>query len=187
MGNQFYIRLGFSQPTKSFLGIDDRSSWHDISRIGGIFELGSIFIYNSRPLADGLRIGLNVEYIEFTYHHFKFTSYASNWGKDASNYIHFLKLTSNIGPTISYTPASDLVLDAFVKLNCPWFGYIRDYIEFDNSDYLGYLGIGINIGFNLRYRIFIAGFEFNSDRIIFGEIGDETPLPCFNFTCGFSF
>jgi len=50
LGNQFYIRLGFSQPTKSFLGIDDRSSWHDISRIGGIFELGSIFIYNSSVL-----------------------------------------------------------------------------------------------------------------------------------------
>lgn len=185
--NQFYIRLGLSQPTKSYFDIDNRSEWNDISRIGGGFELGSIYMFNSLPLADGLRIGLNVDYLEFTYHHFKFTSYDYNWSQDASNYIHVLKLTSNIGPSISYSPVTDLVLDAFVKIKSSWFGYINDYIEFDHSDYLGYFGIGYKIGFNVRYRILMAGFEFSTDKMKFEDDDEATSLPCFNVTFGLSF
>jgi len=185
--NQFYIRLGLSQPTKSYLDVYDISDWHDISRIGGVFELGSIFMFNSMPLANDLRLGLNVDYLEFTYHNFKFTSFDSGWGTDASNQIHVLKLASNIGPSISYSPVTDLVLDAFANIKCMWFGYINEHIEFRNSDYLGYFGIGYKIGFNVRYRILMAGFEFSKDKIKFEDTSEGTPLPCFNITFGFSF
>jgi hypothetical protein len=190
--NQFYIRLGLSQPTRSHPGFDRYgSNWDEISRIGGIFELGSIYMINSKPLADGLRLGINVDYIEFAYHYFyDSTLFYMTDGINNVTYGHFLKLTSNIGPSITYSPVTDFALDLFVKLKLPWITYINEYIEDSLTgvdDFIDFLGIGYKIGFNVRYRIFIGGFEFSTDKLKFGADYSKASLPCYNITLGFSF
>jgi len=63
--NQFYIRTGFSLPTKSYFD----SNWDIGSHFGSITEFGSIYMFNFLKLADGLRLGINVDWAEITYHH----------------------------------------------------------------------------------------------------------------------
>ena len=46
LDNQFYFRFGYSNPATSYFG-GEKSDWEDISRVGGVFELGSIFIFNN--------------------------------------------------------------------------------------------------------------------------------------------
>ena len=69
--NQFYFRFGLSKPTKSYLGVNDNTFWDDVKKTGGVFELGSIFMLNSLPFPDGLRLGINADYAEFTYQQLK--------------------------------------------------------------------------------------------------------------------
>ena len=78
---QFYIRFGFSNPTNSYIGIDDNSFWDEVKKTGGVFELGQIFILNSIPLSDGLRLGINVDYAEFSFY---FKTFGSDSGHGIS-------------------------------------------------------------------------------------------------------
>ena len=193
--NQFYFRFGYSNPTNSYLGVDDNSFWDDITRAGGTFELGSIFMLNSLPLSDGLRLGINVDYAEISYHQLSSTIDDTALG--------VLKLASKIGPSISYSPVTHLVFDAFLKAKIPWVA--GSTIVFGDSsfeeNYLGTVGFGFSTGFNVRYRFLMAGFEFNKDSIklenvdITGEYlgnvsdpdDDKTPMPSFTFSFGFCF
>ncbi len=116
--NQFYFRFGYSQPATSYLGVDDDALWDDLSRHGGVFELGQIFMLNSIPMSDGLRLGINVDYAEFSYHQLK------EIDSEFDVTIGLLKVASKIGPSLSYSPASKLVFDVFVKAKIPWVGGI---------------------------------------------------------------
>jgi hypothetical protein len=194
--NQFYFRFGYSNPTSSYFGIDDDAYWDIVSKIGGTFELGSIFMINSAALADGLRLGINVDYAEFSYNQLKEPV------PPAMLYTGLVKLSSKIGPSLSYSPASHLVFDVFVKAKIPWVGgIVRWYKDGDVDDgFIAGPGIGIATGLNIRYRFLMFGFEFNSDRMKFEAVNDEgtyfgnysddsdrTPMPSLSFTFGFSF
>jgi hypothetical protein len=194
--NQFYFRFGYSSPTSSYLGIDDDAYWDIVSKIGGTFELGSIFMINSAALADGLRVGINVDYAEFSYNQLKESAPPSTL------YTGLVKLSSKIGPSLSYSPASHLVFDVFVKAKIPWVAGIVTWNEDDGVDdgFIAGPGIGIATGLNIRYRFLMVGFEFDSDRMKFEAVNDEgtyfgnysddsdrTPMPSLGFTFGFSF
>ena len=190
--NQFYFRFGYSQPTTSYLGVDDNEFWDSFSRAGGVFELGHIFIINKAALSDGLRIGINVDYAEFSYHHLVYSLEDITLG--------VLKIASKIGPSLSYSPAEHLVFDVFVKAKIPWVAGIGIIIEGEEEFYLAKPGIGVATGINVRYRFLMLGFEYNSDKMkfesqdypgeYFGSLGDgsdKTPMPSLSFTLGFSF
>ena len=74
--------------------------------------MGSIFIFNNLDLADGLRLGLNVDYLDVTYHQFTYDIEDIN--------VRVIKLSSKFGPSLSYNPVSKLVFDAYVKAKIPW-------------------------------------------------------------------
>ncbi|RLD57196.1 MAG: hypothetical protein DRI97_05865 [Bacteroidetes bacterium] len=190
--NQFYFRFGYSQPTTSYLGVDDNDFWDSFSRVGGVFELGHIFIINKAALSDGLRLGINVDYAEFSYHQLSYSLEDFDIG--------LLKISSKIGPSLSYSPAEHLVFDVFVKAKIPWVAGIAIISEVDEEYYLAKPGFGVATGINVRYRFLMLGFEYNSDNMkfenqdhpgqYFGNVGDDsdkTPMPSLSFTFGFSF
>lgn len=190
--NQFYFRFGYSSPTSSYLGVDNDSFWDGFTRFGGTFELGSIFMLNSIPLSDGLRLGINVDYLEISYEQLTAIDYDLD--------VVVLKLASKIGPSLSYSPVPHLAFDLFVKAKIPWAGGIATVSNELDDVYVGTLGIGIATGINIRYRFLMLGFEFNSDNLklenqdipgeYFGNLSDDTdktPMPSLSFTFGFTF
>jgi len=194
--NQFYFRFGYSIPTSSYFANNDAAYWDLLSKVGGTFELGSIFMLNSAALADGLRLGINVDYVEFSYIQLKEPA------PPADYYTGVLKISSKVGPSLSYSPATNLVFDVFVKAKIPWIGGIVLWTANDNVNdgYLAGPGIGIATGLNVRYRFLVFGFEFDSDRMKFESVdnegtyfgnysddSDKTPMPGLSFTFGFSF
>ena len=195
--NQFYFRFGLSNPTHSYFGIDsDDSFWDESKRIGGVFELGSIFMINSWRISDGLRLGINVDYAEFTYHQISSTVDDSAIG--------IFKFSSKVGPSISYKVVPHLTIDVYVKYKIPWvagmvFADSNGTVD-DDDAFGGALGTGYSIGFNVRYRFLMLGFDFNRDSmeltnindsdIYFGNAKDnsnKTPMPYYNATFGFTF
>jgi len=193
--NQFYFRFGYSLPSTSFLGNDEAEFWDYFTRNGATFELGSIFMLNKAALSDGLRLGINVDYAEFSYHQLSEIDAADEFA------VYILKVASKIGPTLSFSPAPRLVFDVFVKARIPWVGGIGlatiDELE---EVFLAPPGIGVATGINIRYSILMLGFEFNTDNMkyesrdypgeYFGNISDgsdKTPMPSFSFTLGLSF
>ncbi len=190
--NQFYFRFGYSQATTSYLGVDDNEFWDSFDRAGGVFEIGHIFIINKAALADGLRLGINVDYAEFSYHQLSYSL--------ADITVGVLKIASKIGPSLSYSPVEHLVFDVFVKAKIPWVAGIGIVGEGDEEYYVAKPGIGVATGINVRYRFLMLGFEYNSDKMefenqdypgeYFGNVSDDsdkTPMPSLSFTLGFSF
>ena len=190
--NQFYFRFGYSQATSSYLGVDDEEFWDYFSRVGGVFELGHIFIINKAALSDGLRIGINVDYAEISYHNLYYS--------DEDITLGLAKLSSKIGPSLSYSPAEHLAFDVFVKAKIPWIAGIATVSDEVDDVYRGTLGIGVATGINVRYRFLMLGFEFNTDNMKFENVdfsgeyfgnlsdgSDKTPMPSLSFTLGFCF
>ena len=190
--SHFYLRFGFSLPTTSYLGVDDMEFWDSYQRFGGVFEIGHLFIINKAPLADGLRLGINVDYIEFSYNQLA--------AKDVDFDLGVPKIASKIGPSLSYNPSSKLIFDVFVKAKIPWVGGIITWTDEVDDVFLARPGIGIATGINIRYDMFMLGFEFNSDNMkfenedspgeYFGNLSDDsdkTPMPSFSFSIGVCF
>ncbi|MBN2523371.1 MAG: hypothetical protein JXB24_08835 [Bacteroidales bacterium] len=205
LDNAFYFRMGYSKPTKTYWGVDDKSMWddYDVKRNGFVFELGQMFYFNSLKMADGLRLGLNADYISFYYHGIK--------AEDSDDKLGHILFGSKIGPVLSYSPVDKLVFDGYVKLNPVWVSSIvEQYEEEDNDVWLGFMGVGYSFGFNVRYSILMVGFDFNrswnklqyldeddglESDITWGNWGDDdgdedkdyTPMPSFNITIGLAF
>ncbi len=200
LDNAFYFRFGYSKPTKAYGGIDNDDIWDDMKRNGIMFELGHIFYFNSLKMADGLRLGLNADYLNMTYHSIKH--------EEIDNIKSRIFLFgSKIGPVISYSPVDKLVFDAFVKLNPVWVSTLVDDTYGNESEvFVGFMGIGYSFGINVRYSILMVGFDFNkswnkmrwidddgnlSDDIFVGNASDNdkdyTPVPNFNISIGLAF
>jgi len=197
---QTYFRFGLSSPSWKYLGSDGKSDWDDnMKRIGGIFEVGNIFMLNSLKIAPDMRLGINVDYLSVNYHKF------SESGSDYS--LNFFYFGSKIGPSFSYSPVKRLVFDAFVKFNPVWvagsvWAYHDDLIEDDF--FMGFMGIKWSVGLNVRYSLLMLGMEFNPGYAKFryydseaNEFTDDylgnakdnkdtSPVPCLNFTIGIS-
>lgn len=194
LDSKFYFRFAYSRPTSTYIGVDEDEFWDYFNRVGGVFELGHIFILNQAALADGLRLGINVDYAEFSFNHLG--------GTDVDDInLGVVKLASKIGPSLSYSPAGELVFDVFFKAKIPWVGGVVLYTVDDVEEvFLAKPGIGFATGLNLRYRFLMLGFEFNSDKMKFesqdypGEYfgdytgdSDKTPMPSMSFSIGFCF
>jgi hypothetical protein len=197
---QTYFRFGLSSPTWKYFGNDDKSDWDsDVKKIGGIFEVGSIFMLNSIKIAPGMRLGINLDYLSVNYHRFKDT-------EDKSTYS-FVYVGSKIGPSFSYSPVDRLVFDAYFKFHPVWidaafFAYNDELVEDDL--FMGFMGLKYSVGLNVRYSVLMLGFEFNPGIAKFryydteeNKLSDEymenvndnskkIPVPGINFTLGLS-
>lgn len=197
---QTYFRIGLSSPSWKYFGFDGKSDWDDDEkRIGGMLEVGNIFMLNSLKIAPDMRLGINVDYLSLNYH--KFSESESDF---AMNFFYF---GSKIGPSFSYSPVSKLVFDVYAKINPIWVaGNVMAYHDSDTDDdfFLGFMGIKWSVGLNVRYSLLMLGFEFNPGYARFryydseaNEFSDEymgnendnkdnTPVPAMNFTIGIS-
>jgi hypothetical protein len=199
LDNKFYFRLGYSQPATSYLG-GDKDAWENVKRVGGSLELGSIFMLNNLDLGDGVRLGINVDYVEINYHQFDYNDFIELF------ILRVGQVSSKVGPSISYNPVSKLIFDAYIKAKIPWVG--GAYVEADDPDwnernYLGTMGFGFSTGLNIRFSVLIIGFEFASNNLKLenrdesgdylgnlldnNDSGDKTKIACFNFTLGLNF
>jgi len=193
--NQFYFRFGYSNPSWKYYGLDGKDDFPDEARkFGGVFELGSIFYINRLKIADGMRLGINADYISISAQAFDFSD-------DLNLYNVFIG--SKVGLVFSYNPTGKLVLDAVAKLNPVWGAGIgiQEGGNIDEEDmYYGFMGFKYSLGVNIRWSILIFGFEYNPGSMklqndggsgeYFGNAkddSDKTPMPYMNFTFGFSF
>jgi len=199
---QFYLRFGASLPTWKYYGLEDKKDFpENTKRIGGIFEVGSIYMLNGIKLPDGMRIGINVDYLSLNMNRFTFS--------DDAFKTTFLFLGSKIGPSFSYSPVKHLVFDTYIKFNPVWsaFNYDKsDDSELEDDLYLGFMGIKYSLGLNVGYSVLMLGFEYNPGyaklryydqeeneltREYMGNAddlnGNKTSVPCFNMTLGLSF
>lgn len=201
LDNRFYFRFGYSKPANNYAGWSNSPFLDDLSRTGGVFELGSIFIFNNLDLGDGLRLGVNVDYIELVYHQF---IYDDNLEEIV---LHTGQLSSKVGPSLSFNPVSRLVFDVFFKAKIPWVSgaYISapDDPDLDEESYLGSVGFGFSTGFNIRFSVLILGFDYSNSSLKlenrddseiylgnffdFSDVGDKTNTGYFNFTVGLNF
>ena len=194
--NKFYFRFGYVNPTKGYLGVekDDYDFWDYLNIAGTNFELGSIFMINSIPMPEGLGIGINADYADIS------TIFLTDPQYDETSMM--FKLAVKVGPSLSYNPVGDLVLDAFFKIQIPAIGLATELGEDSFDDiYMGFGGFGIATGFNIRWNFIMAGFEFNTVKMQLENIdvdgdyigsfpygeGIKTALPAMHFTFGFIF
>jgi hypothetical protein len=195
---QTYLRIGYSLPSWKYFGNTDKSEWvDDAKRMGGVFEVGNIFMLNGIKLSPGMRLGINVDYMSVSYHRF------SSKAEDAKENLVFIG--SKIGPSFSYSPVDRLVFDAFFKFNPVWVA-ADIQTEGDEKDFfLGYMGIKYGFGLNVRYSVLMLGFEinpgfvkmkwFDDEENSFSDFyrgndtdnGKKTNAPGINFTVGLSF
>jgi hypothetical protein len=195
-----YFRGGVSIPTWKTYGYSDKSDYpDDIKRMGGMFEAGSIFMLNKIKIANGMRIGINVDYLSLGVNRFSFFN--------NKEYERFIFVGSKIGPSFSYSPVKHLVFDAFFKINPLWVSAnVFTMKETDANDvlHMGYMGMRYSAGFNVRYSVLMVGFEFNPGKAKLryydkdnNELTDEymttpdgskkVPFPALNFTIGLNF
>ncbi|MEX2591742.1 MAG: hypothetical protein WD426_03135 [Anditalea sp.] len=189
--NQFYIRIGKSLPSWSSYGADGKAGTQGIKRTGGVFEMGSLYMINKLPLAEGLRLGINVDWISIDYHGFTYRD----------DVIVDVGILSKIGPSISYSPIDKLVFDAYAKVVVSWasgvgLAYNGEDLE-EEDTYIGTGGLKHSLGLNARYSKLILGIAYNAgaltlknpDGAILGDIhgNSKTPLSSVNFTVGVSF
>ena len=193
LDSKFYFRFAYSHPAGSYFGVDDDAFWNDFSRVGGAFELGNLFMLNSIDLSDGLRLGINVDFAEFSYQQLKEGL--------ADFHISVAKVSSKVGPSLSYSPVTGLVFDVFVKAKIPWVGGLVLWDPDDVEEwFLATPTVGLATGLNVRYRFLMFGFEFNTESMkfqsqdfpgtYFGNLSDDsdkTPMPSFSFSLGFCF
>jgi len=199
LDSKFYFRFGYSKPATSYFG-GDKDSWENVKRTGGMLELGSIFILNNLDLGDGLRLGINVDYVEITYHQFTYDVAFDEL------ILRLGQVSSKVGPSISYNPVSKLILDAYIKAKISWVGggYIQaDDPDLDELSYLGSMGFGFSTGLNVRFSIIMIGFEYTSSKMKLedrddpgvylgnnldpNDDGDKSKMASFSFTVGFNF
>jgi hypothetical protein len=198
---QTYFRVGLSVPTWKYLGLDGKSDWPDeMKRTGGLFEVGHIYMLNKIKIANGMRIGINVDFLSLDYHRFSVKS-----AKYSSNFVY---VGSKIGPSFSYSPVKRLVFDTYFKFNPVWVAGDATMFHDESTDdqfYMGYMGIKYSVGLNVRYSILMLGFEFNpgfaklryyntdenklTDEYMSNDSdnGKKTNVPGFNITLGLSF
>ncbi len=197
--NPFYFRFGWSSPSWTTYGFQGKDNFpEDVRKFGGVFELGSVFMINRLKIADGMRLGINVDYISISAHAFDITD-------NLNTYNGFIG--SKVGLSFSYSPVKSLIFDVFAKINPIWIGgVVGDEGDIDENDdiYIGYLGMKYSLGVNIRWSILIFGFEYNPGSLklkndkgmgeYLGNIGlypeepgEKTSLPALNFTLGFSF
>ncbi len=193
-----YLRFGLSTPTWKYYGFKDANELKDAldveSRIGGIFEIGTIFPLNAINVGDHLRFGINVDFVSFK---------TQIFNKPGSENIYNFFVGSKIGPSFTYAPSKAIAFDVYAKLNPVWAAAIyNNHQEFDNGVdmYYGYVQFMYTAGINIKLAFIMLGFEFDFGglKLKNNKNGDywpnasspdnkRTPMPGFNVTFGFTF
>lgn len=190
--NKFYLRFGLANPSWKYYGYNGKIEFPpEVKRFGGAFELGSLFMINRMKIMEGMRLGINIDYL----------SVSSQFLTTNDINYYNLFIGSKIGPSLSFSPVKSLCFDVFAKLNPIW----AAGVGFDNGDmdknkdvYVRYIGMKYSAGVNLRWSFLMFGFEYNpgsmklKNEMGSGEIlgnlkdqSDKTPLPAFNISLGF--
>lgn len=207
LSNQFYFRLGYSNPAWTQFSME-KDNWGDgTSKTGATFELGSLFMLQSILNHPNMSFGINADYMYLTYGNFSMgtNGYDQNLGT--------LRIGSKLGPSFTYSPMDKMAIDVYTKLDIAWGATAVMYADepSDADDYfIGYGALGFSTGVNFRYGLLIVGLEFNTispklesddfPGIYFGNPGeyanyeysksnanDKSKMPCMNFTIGMSF
>ncbi|WP_297091292.1 hypothetical protein [uncultured Draconibacterium sp.] len=205
--NQFYFRVGYSNPSWKHFDLD-KQDWNDAgieSKAGANFELGSIFLIKSILDRDDMAFGINVDYLYAIFHNFKSENdfYDTNLG--------IFRAGSKIGPSFTYSPVDKLEFDICAKADFAWgtgaVTYYDDMIDDADEFFISKVDFGFSTGLNIRYGILMLGAEFNTlsaelesddypgtylQQAINEGVGKNpnekaSKLPCMNFTIGLSF
>lgn len=203
LDNEFYFRIGFSNPSWNYFD-QGKDFWGDgISKYGANFELGSIFLIKSFTPAKNMAIGINVDYFYVNFNNFH--------ADDAEAFnLGIFRVGSKVGPSFTYSPMEKIAIDIYAKVDVAWAALMAPYEKkIDDGDdyYIDYLPVGLSTGLNFRYGVLMLGVEYNvispeleSDdyeglyfQEMLGEFnGEEEPskkskMPNLNFTLGLSF
>jgi hypothetical protein len=200
-----YLRVGFSIPTWRYYGRTGASSWPDgTKRTGAILDYGTIFMLNAIKITNGVRLGVNVDYLSLRMNRLLYNDVTNNM----KGTWYFGYAGSKFGPSFSYSPVKHLVFDTYFKFNPVWAAMHYEKGGNGESDkiYFGFIGWKYSVGLNVRYSLLMAGFEFNPGRMKFRQYDQDTkkltsdylgsdgsttknttPVPAWNFTVGLNF
>ncbi|MAX81522.1 MAG: hypothetical protein CL843_15280 [Crocinitomicaceae bacterium] len=143
---------------------------HNGSGAGISFEWGKYWYFNGIDLGNDMAVGLDVSFIEFNFAVSNHTAAYSELGyyNETDFNIFHLYVGPKVGPMFSYSPISELTLDASLKFQIlagSLFGaYDMEYSDgyTETEGVIGYgLGFRFTPGVYVRYRQFLAGIEFN--------------------------
>lgn len=202
--NEFYIRLGYSSPSWEYFDVG-KDNWGDnITRTGGIFELGTIFMIPSILKSENMSFGIDATYLYSNANNFEMKS-----AQEDFNIIAY-KMGSKLGPSFTYMPSEKVAFDVYVKADIAWAALVVPYEEsIDDADdfYLGFAPVGLSTGLNFRYGVLMLGVEFNTispelesddyEGVYWQDFVNEdtesnsdskkSKMPNLNFTIGLSF
>jgi hypothetical protein len=193
-----YVRAGLSTPTWQYYGYSNanelKAGLNAETRIGGIFEIGTIFMLNGINVGNNMRFGINADFVSFK---------TQIFNKPGSENIYNFFVGSKIGPSFTYAPSKAIAFDVFVKLNPVWAAAIyNNHQEFDNGIdmYYGYVQMMYSAGINIKLAIIMLGFEYdfgglklknNKEGNYWPDYSNpnskKTPMHGFNVTFGFCF
>lgn len=192
-----YVRFGLATPTYKYYGFKGKSDFENTfnikNRIGGIFEVGTIFPINSLNIADHMRIGINADWVSIKGHIFNL---------EDSEVLYNYFAQSKVGLAFTYAPARAVSIDVYGKVIPVWAAgtyYSHDDDDSDKDHYRGYMQVMYSTGVNVKFAFIMVGFEYefgslklkNADGDYLGNSNDanskKTPMPGFNLTFGFSF
>ncbi len=198
LNKRTYLRVGLSTPVWQYYGFKDanalKAGLGAESRIGGIFEIGTIFMLNGINVGDHMRFGINADFL---------TLKVQAFNKPDNFKLYNFFAGSKIGPSFTWSPARAVAFDAFFKINPIWAGVIYDNNkDFDNGQdmYYGYVQMMYSTGINVKLAFVMLGFEYdfgglklknNDDGAYWPNVSDlnnkRTPMNGFNITVGVCF
>jgi len=171
LDNQFYLRGGIARPTWHYMFAEGKDDFEDNNgdapkRGGFAFEMGNIFMLNSLDFADGMRFGINADYLSIYNANFK--------DRDTKYKTNTFFFGSKVGPSFTYSPVDNLELDVFAKLHPVWVALStsrsNDETIFDSMSDDGFLlsvaKLKYSLGFNVRYSVAMLGFDYCPGRMI---------------------
>lgn len=192
-----YLRFGLATPTYKYYGFNDKNNMENTfdikNRVGGIFEVGTIFPLNGINIADHLRFGINVDWVSIKGHIFNL--------EDAEVLYNYFA-QSKAGLSFTYAPARAVSIDIYGKVIPVWAAgtyYSYDDANGDDDHYRGYMQLMYSTGVNVKFAFMMVGFEYefgslklkNANDEYLGNFNDanskKTPMPAFNLTFGFVF
>ncbi|MBK8808777.1 MAG: hypothetical protein IPO21_19920 [Bacteroidales bacterium] len=131
---------------------------------GGSFAIGSNFYINKMNWVDGLRMGINAEYIEFSANYLK-GEYQYIVSDEKFHDVHG-KISPKVGIVISYMPLKIMKMDLFVRW-APAFGVWYMYDEEHSYNFYGYEKLE-NTAFEYALNRFSFGFNYRISVIRIG-------------------
>lgn len=195
--NQFYLRVGYSNPLWTQYGMEKDDWESNTSKMGATFEVGSIFMLKGILNSENMSIGINADYLYLTYGNFSWSDHGHDQNRGS------MRIGSKIGPSFTYSPINKMAIDVYAKADFAWAAAAVMYEDEpgDADDYYsGYGAIGFSTGLNFRYGILMLGLEYNSISTTLesddfpgdylgnnDDDGDKSKMPCMNFTIGLSF